>query len=118
MALGEKVAGALTNNDALLGQIKKASERADEPVWQLPLVKEYRRMLDSNVADMRNIGGPSGGSITAGLFLSEFVNNVPWVHLDIAGPMKVDADEGWMNRGATAFGTRLLIDFVSNFKRR
>lgn len=118
VALGEKVAGALTNNDELFTQIKKSSERVDEPVWQLPLVKDYRRMLDSNVADMRNIGGPSGGTITAALFLSEFVNDIPWVHLDIAGPMKVDGDEGWMNRGATAFGTRLLIDFVANFKRR
>ena len=118
VALGTKVAGALTNNDAVLAQMKKSSERVDEPIWQLPLVKDYRRLLDSNVADMRNIGGPTGGTITAGLFLSEFVNNVPWVHLDIAGPMMVDGDEGWMNRGATAFGTRLLIDFVSNFKRR
>lgn len=118
VALGEKVAGALTNNDELFAQIKKSSERVDEPVWQLPLVKDYRRLLDSNVADMRNIGGPSGGTITAALFLSEFVNDIPWVHLDIAGPMKVDGDEGWMNRGATAFGTRLLIDFVANFKRR
>jgi leucyl aminopeptidase len=118
VALGEKVAGALTNNDELFTQIKKSSERVDEPVWQLPLVKDYRRLLDSNVADMRNIGGPSGGTITAALFLSEFVNDIPWVHLDIAGPMKVDGDEGWMNRGATAFGTRLLIDFVTNFKRR
>ena len=118
VALGTKVAGALTNNDAVLAQMKKSSERVDEPIWQLPLVKDYRKLLDSNVADMRNIGGPSGGTITAGLFLSEFVNNIPWVHLDIAGPMSVDGDEGWMNRGATAFGTRLLIDFVSNFKRR
>ena len=118
VALGEKVAGALSNNDAVFAQMKKSSERVDEPIWQLPLVKDYRKLLDSNVADMRNIGGPSGGTITAALFLSEFVNNIPWVHLDIAGPMKVDGDDGWMNRGATAFGTRLLIDFVSTFKRR
>ena len=115
VALGEKVAGVLGNNDALVSQLRTASSRVDEPIWQLPLVSDYRRLLDSTVADMRNIGGPSGGTITAGLFLKEFVNDVPWAHLDIAGPMKVDGDEGWMQKGATAFGTRLLIDTVCNF---
>jgi len=66
---------------------------------------------------MRNIGGPYGGSITAALFLQEYVGDVPWVHLDIAGPMKVDGDSGWKTRGATAFGTRLLIDACCNFER-
>ena len=65
---------------------------------------------------MRNIGGPAGGTITAGLFLNEFVGSTPWAHLDIAGPMKVDGDDGWMQRGATAFGTRLLIETVTSFK--
>jgi leucyl aminopeptidase len=117
VALGEKVAGVLGNNDALVSQLQNASKRVDEPIWQLPLVKEYRNLLDSTVADMRNIGGPYGGTITAGLFLSEFVGNVPWAHLDIAGPMKVDGDSGWMQKCATAFGTRLLIDTVNNFTR-
>ena len=116
VALGEKVAGVLGNNDALVAQLQAASKRVDEPIWQLPLVKEYRPLLDSVVADMRNIGGPYGGTITAGLFLSEFVGNTPWAHLDIAGPMKVDGDSGWMQKGATAFGTRLLIDTVNNFQ--
>ena len=115
VALGEKVAGVLGNNDALVGQLRNASSRVDEPIWQLPLVKDYRRLLDSTVADMRNIGGPYGGSITAAVFLSEFVGDTPWAHLDIAGPMKVDGDDGWMQKGATAFGTRLLIDTVCNF---
>jgi leucyl aminopeptidase len=116
VALGEKVAGVLGTNDKLISQLEDAAARVDEPIWQLPLVKEYRRLLDSTVADMRNIGGPAGGTITAGLFLSEFVGNTPWAHLDIAGPMKVDGDDGWMQRGATAFGTRLLIDTVTSFK--
>ena len=116
VALGEKVAGVLGTNDKLIAQLEDAAARVDEPIWQLPLVKEYRRLLDSTVADMRNIGGPAGGTITAGLFLSEFVGNTPWAHLDIAGPMKVDGDDGWMQRGATAFGTRLLIDTVTSFK--
>ncbi|MBJ7460730.1 MAG: leucyl aminopeptidase [Ilumatobacteraceae bacterium] len=116
VALGEKVAGVLGTNDKLISQLEDAAARVDEPIWQLPLVKEYRRLLDSTVADMRNIGGPAGGTITAGLFLSEFVGNTPWAHLDIAGPMKVDGDDGWMQRGATAFGTRLLIETVTSFK--
>ena len=115
VALGEKVAGVLGNNDALVEQLRKASSRVDEPIWPLPLVKDYRKLLDSTVADMRNIGGPYGGSITAAVFLSEFVGDTPWAHLDIAGPMKVDGDDGWMQKGATAFGTRLLIDTVCNF---
>ena len=65
---------------------------------------------------MRNVGGPYGGTITASLFLVEFAGDVPWAHLDMAGPMKVDGDEGWLSKGATGFGTRLLIDLVTNFE--
>ena len=89
---------------------------ADEPVWQLPLAADrYRKLLDSVVADMKNVGGPYAGATTAAIFLSEFVGDVPWAHLDIAGPMNVDGDEGWQSKGATGFGTRLLIDFATNF---
>jgi len=115
-ALGQKIAGLLGNRQPWIDQVKAAAERADEPVWQLPLAKEYRKLLDSNVADLRNIGGPYGGTITASLFLNEFVGDVPWAHLDIAGPMNVDADEGWLTRGATGFGARLLIELVSGFR--
>ena len=88
----------------------------DEPVWQLPLAKErYRKLLDSVVADMKNVGGPYAGATTAAIFLSEFVGDVPWAHLDIAGTMNVDSDTGWKSKGATGFGTRLLIDLATNF---
>lgn len=115
-ALGEKIAGVLGNDQGWVDQVRDASQRADEPVWQLPLATQYRKLLDSNVADMRNIGGPYGGAITASVFLSEFVGDVPWAHLDIAGPMKVDADEGWLSKGATGFGARLLIELLLNFR--
>ena len=88
---------ALLGNDQALRRSGRRPRRADvdEPVWQLPLdTKRYRKLLDSDVADMKNIGGPYGGAITAALFLTEFVGDVPWAHLDIAGPMNVDADEG------------------------
>ena len=116
-ALGKKMAGVLSNNAGVLEQVKQSSGRTDELVWELPLFHDYRSMLDSNVADMRNIGGPLAGATTAALFLHEFVGETPWAHLDIAGPMEADGDAGWLNRGATAYGTRLLIDFVANFKK-
>jgi len=117
VALGKKMAGLYSNNQSFADQVKAASDRTDELVWQLPLFGEYKKMLDSNVADMRNIGGPLAGATTAALFLNEFVSEVPWAHLDIAGPMEAEADEGWLQRGATAYGTRLLIDVVTNFKK-
>jgi len=116
VALGPSVAGLLGNNQALVDQVKERSASTDEPVWQLPLdSKRYRKLLDSVVADMKNIGGPHAGTITASIFLSEFVGDVPWAHLDIAGPMMVDGDEGIYAKGATGFGTRLLVDLATNF---
>ena len=114
-ALGPKMAAVLGNDQPLVDRIRESADRTDEKVWQLPLATEYRPLLDSTVADMRNIGGPYGGAITAALFLNEFVGTTPWAHLDIAGPMSVDADDGWKAKGATAFGTRLLIDLVTGF---
>ena len=116
-ALCKRMAGVLGNNDGVINQLKASSVRTDELLWELPLFADYRRMLDSNVADMRNIGGPLAGATTAALFLNEFVGNTPWAHLDIAGPMDADGDGGWLNRGATAYGTRLLIDFCANFTK-
>ncbi len=116
-ALGPKYAGVLGNNQPFIDRVKASSDRTDEKLWQLPLAREYRKLLDSQVADMKNIGGPYGGVITASLFLAEFVGDTPWAHLDIAGPMDVDADEGWNSRGATGYGTRLLIDLAMNFAR-
>jgi leucyl aminopeptidase len=116
VALGPSVAGLLGNNQSFVDQVKSHSEATDEPVWQLPLdAKRYRKLLDSVVADMKNIGGPYGGTITASIFLSEFVGEIPWAHLDIAGPMKLDADDGIYAKGASGFGTRLLVDLATNF---
>ncbi len=114
-ALGEKIAGVLGNNQGWVDQVRAAGTRADEPTWQLPLAREYRKLLDSNVADMRNIGGPYAGTITASLFLDEFTAGVPWAHIDMAGTMKVDSDDAWLAKGATGYGTRLLIELVTNF---
>ena len=114
-ALGQKMAGVLGNNQPLIERVKAASVDTDESVWQLPLEQRYRKLLDSNVADMKNVGGPYGGAIIAALFLSEFVGETPWAHLDIAGPMNSEADDGWLSRGGTGFGTRLLIQLALDF---
>ena len=116
-ALGPKIAGVLGSNQDFVDQVIGASSTTDEPVWQLPLERSYRKFLDSNVADMKNVGGPYGGAITAALFLNEFTGDVPWAHLDIAGPMNVDGDDGWLSRGATGYGTRLLIELAMKFTR-
>ena len=115
-ALGSDIAAVFGSDQALVDRVRTAADHADEPVWQLPLATDrYRKLLDSNVADMKNIGGPYAGAITAAIFLSQFTGTVPWAHLDIAGPMKVDGDERWLSKGATGFGTRLLIDLVTDY---
>jgi leucyl aminopeptidase len=114
-ALGQKVAGVFGNNQPFVERVKAAAVDADESIWQLPLERGYRKLLDSNVADMKNVGGPYGGAILAALFLSEFVGDTPWAHLDIAGTMNSEADDGWQSRGASGFGTRLLIQLALDF---
>ncbi len=114
-ALGIKMAAVLGNNQPFVDRVKEAAADVDEQVWQLPLEHSYRKLIDSNVADMKNVGGPFGGAIIAALFLNEFVGDTPWAHLDIAGPMAAESDEGWLSRGATGFGTRLLIQLALDF---
>jgi leucyl aminopeptidase len=118
VALGRQIAGLMGNNEDLVGQVRAASERAGELVWPLPLPEEYRKGIESEVADMKNISTPAGagGALTAGLILGEFVAGVPWAHLDIAGPARSDADESYTRKGATGFGVRTLIELVSRFE--
>jgi leucyl aminopeptidase len=115
-ALGDGMAGVIGNNQKLVDQLLAASARTDEKLWQLPLERDYRSAIDSYIADMKNVGGEAG-AITAALFLDEFVGDTPWAHIDIAGPMWTNADSHWLQRGATAYGTRLLIDLALTFKR-
>ena len=82
-------------------------------MWSLPLPKQYRKLIDSEIADMKNIGsGGYGGALTAGLFLEEFVADVPWAHLDIAGPARFGTDDGYTRRGGTGFGVRTLVELL------
>jgi len=112
------MSGVLGNNQRFVDQVVAASRATDEQTWQLPLEREYRKLIDSYIADMKNVGGPDAGAITAALFLDEFVSGIPWAHLDIAGPMWAEADANWLQRGATAYGTRLLVNLAENFKKR
>jgi|TARA_B100000959_G_scaffold49588_1_gene51100 leucyl aminopeptidase len=118
VALGPRIAGLMGHNDNFLSQVEAASEATGERVWHLPLPADYRKMLDSTVADMKNIGGQYGGALTAGLVLAEFVGEgIPWAHIDIAGPSSSDADEEERTKGATGFGVRLLVELVSSFQK-
>jgi leucyl aminopeptidase len=116
VALGDKIAGLMGNDDAWLGQVRGAADRAGEPVWHLPLPEEYRKQLESEVADLKNIGGSYGGALTAGLFLQEFVDGAPWVHLDIAGPARANADDGYLTKGGTGYGVRTLVELARTFE--
>jgi leucyl aminopeptidase len=114
VALGREVAGLFATDDDLARRLEVAAEAAGEDLWRLPLRDRYRRNLDSAVADRKNVGsGPQGGAITAALFLRDFVGEVPWAHLDIAGPARVDADDAELSRGATGAATRTLLHLLS-----
>ena len=116
MALGPSLAAVIGNDPTTIGLVKAAAAAADEPVWELPLERKYRKQLDSDVADLANIGGPYAGATTAALFLAEFVGETPWAHLDIASTMQSEADDSWRSKGATGFGARLLIEVARGFQ--
>lgn len=117
-ALGNRVAGLMGTNEALLAQIEAAADAAGERLWRLPLPEDERSRLDSDVADLRNIPkGVGGGSLLAGLFLREFVaGSIPWAHLDIAGSAWSDEVKGEAVRGATGYGVRLLVALARSFR--
>jgi len=114
VALGQFAIGMLGNNDALKDQLRKAGEQSGERVWEMPLWDEYFEQLKSDVADMRNIGGRGGGMITAGMFLSKFVGDCPWVHLDIASTDWSASERPYIGKGPTGIGTRLLVQYLIN----
>jgi leucyl aminopeptidase len=112
-ALGTQVGGIFSNHQPLADHLLRASQEAGEKLWQLPLVKEYKELIKSSVADMKNIGGAHGGAITAALILQEFVGDTPWAHLDIAGPAFAENDNALGPKGGTGFGVRTLLKFLS-----
>ena len=117
VALGPKIGGIMTNHEPWAQQVRAAADRVGERLWPLPLPADYRKLLDSEIADMKNVGGSYGGAVTAGLFLAEFVGSTPWAHLDIAGPARSDSDDGYYTRGGTGYGTRTIIELAQSFRR-
>jgi leucyl aminopeptidase len=115
MALGTRTAAMLANNDSVAEQLQAAADATDENIWRFPLDHRYRDQLKSNVADLSNIGGQYAGVILAALFLNEFVDGLPWGHLDIAGTMQAESDDLWRSVGSTGFGARLLAEFAADF---
>jgi leucyl aminopeptidase len=108
VALGDEIAGLFGTGGAP-ERVARAAGIAGERVWQLPLPGDYRKKIDSDVADMKNTGSREGGAITAALLLKEFVGDVPWAHLDIAGPARSAESEHYLTKGGTGFGVRTLV---------
>jgi len=111
IALGEKIAG-LFGTESAVTQVAEAAESAGERVWRMPLPEDYRKNIDSDVADMKNTGTRYGGAISAALLLKEFVGDVPWAHLDIAGPARAGEAEHYIAKGGTGFGVRTLVELA------
>jgi len=116
VALGSLCAGLLTNDQPLADRVKAAADLVGERVWQLPMIDEYKEGLKSDVADINNVGPRGGGAINAGIFMKEFVGDIPWVHLDIAGPAFSDKDLPLCPKGGTGFGVRTLLAYLTDLK--
>ncbi len=112
VALGQERAGLMGTDTAWIESVKAAAAAAGEKVWQLPLDEEYGELMKSDIADIKNLGNRYAGSITAAWFLREFVEDTPWVHLDIAGVAWLDADKPDLAKGPTGFGVRTLVQLV------
>src|ERR1700680_3857752 len=109
VALGFVNIGAFTNNQAFLDKLMAAAKAEEEKMWQMPIDEEYKEALKSDFADLHNIGGRPGGSVTAAMFLKDFVNDLPWVHLDIAGTAWLEETKPYMAKGATGVGVRTFV---------
>jgi len=112
VALGNYTAGLMGNNERMIDRILKSAKLAGEKVWQLPMDDELRKEIESDVADIKNVGGRWGGAITGAMFLEKFVGDTPWVHLDIAGPAFIEKGGDWYPKGGTGFGVRTIIRYL------
>ncbi|MCI0424372.1 MAG: leucyl aminopeptidase [Actinobacteria bacterium] len=113
VALGDKIAGFFASDREVAAKIAEAAARAGEPFWEMPLHKDYRRMLDSTVADIKNVTSTRyGGAIAAALFLAEYVKDTPWAHLDIAGPAVSRENSGEQVKGGSGVAVRTLVELA------
>jgi leucyl aminopeptidase len=118
VALGTTTTAVVTNNNEFYKELETASGKSGEKVWQLPSFEDYKKMLKSDIADLKNIGGRFAGTITAGLFIGEFVQGRPWMHLDIAGTAWTDADKDYYSKGGTGAGVRTLYYLAKNSSKK
>jgi leucyl aminopeptidase len=113
VALGEKIAGVFSNDEHLAASIASAGEKTHERCWRMPLPDDYKELLKSDFADINNMPSTRWGSaITAALFLSEFVGDTRWAHIDIAGPAYLKKENAYCGPGGTGFGVRLLMKLL------
>src|SRR6478752_3677662 len=117
IALGSNTAGLMGNDDDLIQKILKSANETGEKIWQLPLFEEFYELIKSNIANIKNIGGRTGGAITAAAFLSHFVNDIPWAHIDIAGTAWTQdgtIEKSYNPKGATGFGIRTIVKLLGD----
>jgi leucyl aminopeptidase len=114
IALGHAAAAAVTNNEAWVNEFLAASKNTGERFWHMPHYEEYSTAMKSEIADLKNTGGRAAGTLTAGAFLRAFVDDTPWIHLDIAGTAYVDTETAWQAKGPTGTPVRSLIALIEN----
>jgi leucyl aminopeptidase len=112
VALGNYTAGVMGNNQLIINKILKAANTVGEKVWQLPMDEELRKDIDSDIADVKNVGSRYGGAITAAMFLENFVDDTPWAHIDIAGPTFIEKGGEFYPKGATGFGVQTILQYL------
>jgi len=118
VALGTGYSGLFSNNQRLANEIANAANKTGEKVWQMPLPEEYKQQNKSLIADIKNTGNRYGGAITAALFLAEFIDDVPWAHIDIAGTASSNKESGYTVKGATGVGVRTLTELALSLAKQ
>lgn len=117
ISLGHHRTGLMSNDDRLAEKLSESGALCGEPLWRLPLGEEYSKQIESDVADIKNVGGREGGSITAAAYLEKFVGDTPWAHLDIAGTAWDFTKKTYIPKGPSGIGVRTLIDFIRKWKK-
>ncbi len=116
VALGHYASGMMGNDQKVMDALSSAGDKTYDRVWQLPMYDEYEKLIKSEVADVKNVGGRWAGAITAGWFLKKFIGDYKWVHLDIAGTVILEENQDYIPRGGSGAGVRLLVEFLQNWK--
>jgi leucyl aminopeptidase len=117
VALGQLNAGVFANDEETYQQFTKGLETSGERFWRLPLDEDYRDLIRSDIADIKNTGGRYGGAITAAMFLKEFAEDTPWIHLDIAGLAWLDETKPWTAKGPTGVAVRSIVEWVRTYAK-